>query len=141
MMQRTLVIVALALAALSGANGLYMIANPIGWYHTVPGVTETGPANTHFITDIGFAYLTSMVLLIAALLRPRSRGVLTLAAALWPAMHSVFHVVGHFADGEFAMPPIELFGIYLPVVLQVALGIHWLGSHDSARSTATLQTR
>jgi hypothetical protein len=137
-MQNTLVVAALLLAALSLANGLYMIADPIAWYHAVPGVIETGPPNTHFITDIGCAYLTSTVLLIAALLRPQSRGVLTLAAVVWPAMHSLVHIVGHFAEGEFTLPGTELFGIYLPVVLQIALGIHWLDGREP-QPAATLQ--
>lgn len=140
-MQRALVVTALLLAALSLANGLYMIASPIAWYHAVPGVVETGPPNTHFITDIGCAYLTSAVLLVAALLRPQARGVLTLAAVVWPAMHSVVHIVGHLADGEFALPPTELFGIYLPVAAQIALGIHWLDRRDRSQSLATLQPR
>lgn len=140
-MQRTLIVAALLLAALYGANGLYMIADPIAWYHAVPGVIETGPPNTHFITDIGCAYLTSMVLLVAAVLRPQSRGVLTLAAVVWPAMHSMVHIVGHLAEGEFAMPTTELFGIYLPVVLHIALGVHWLGNGGDVRAPATLQAR
>ena len=139
-MQRALIVTAALLAALSLANGLYMIGDPIAWYHTVPGVTETGPPNTHFITDIGCAYLTSAALLIAALLRPQSRGVLTLAAVVWPAMHSVVHIVGHFADGEFAIPTTELFGIYLPVAAQIALGIHWLDGRNR-QPVATLQAR
>ena len=139
-MQRAFIVTALLLAALSLANGLYMISQPLAWYHTVPGVIETGPPNTHFIADIGCAYLTSAVLLIAALLRPQSRGVLTLAAVVWPAMHSMVHIVEHFADGEFAIPTAELFGIYLPVVLQIALGIHWLGGRDR-QPAATLQPR
>ena len=140
-MQHALTVAALLLAALSLANGLYMISDPIAWYHAVPGVIETGPPNTHFITDIGCAYLTSAALLIAALLRPHSRGVLTLAAVVWPAMHSVVHIAGHFAEGEFAIPTTELFGIYLPVAAQIALGIHWLGDRSVPHPVATLQPR
>ena len=134
MTQRVLLALALLLAVSSGANGLYMVTNPIGWYNAVPGVIDTGPPNTHFITDIGCAYLASMVLLLAAVLRPRSRGVLTIASAVWPAMHAMVHVVGHVTDGEFAFPASELFGIYVPVVAQLALGIHFAQSDPHAAS-------
>ncbi len=29
------------------------------WYSAVPGVPETGPANIHFIRDIGLAFLAA----------------------------------------------------------------------------------
>ena len=41
-MQRILVVTAVLLAALSLANGLYMIASPTAWYHAVPGVSKPG---------------------------------------------------------------------------------------------------
>jgi len=45
------------------ANGLLMLAVPADWYATVPGVTDTGPFNPHFIRDIGVAYLIAGVAL------------------------------------------------------------------------------
>ena len=124
-MQRLLLALAVALAVISGTNGLYMITNPVGWYHAVPGVIATGPANTHFITDIGLAYVTSMALLLAAVWRPSQRGALAIAAAIWPALHAGFHVVGDLSAGEFAIPTTEIFGIYVPVIAQLALGVYW----------------
>ena len=124
--QRLLLALALLLAAIDGGNGLYMVVNPMAWYHAVPGVVETGPANIHFITDIGFAYLTSMALLVAAVLSPRQRGEFAIAAALWPALHAGFHIVGDVGGENFALPVAEVFGIYLPAVAQLALGAYWL---------------
>ncbi|TNE34164.1 MAG: hypothetical protein EP350_02450, partial [Alphaproteobacteria bacterium] len=47
----------LALAALASiANGLFMLADPFGWYDFVDTVKATGPANPHFIKDIGIAF-------------------------------------------------------------------------------------
>jgi hypothetical protein len=133
MNQRIPIALALLLAAFWGANGLFMILDPLAWYHAVPGVSETGPPNSHFILDVGCAYLASMVLLIAAIRIPESRGVLTLAGAVWPAMHASVHVVGHFAEHAAAISAAEAFGIYVPVAVQLSLGIHWLGKpHGSA---------
>jgi hypothetical protein len=39
------------------ANGLTMLAVPAVWYAWVPGISETGAFNPHFIRDIGAAYL------------------------------------------------------------------------------------
>ena len=48
----------IALAALGCiGNAIFMIVAPIKWYLTIPTVSATGPANSHFITDIGLAYL------------------------------------------------------------------------------------
>jgi len=141
MTQRVLIALALLLAAMSAANGLFMIIDPIGWYHAVPGVIETGPPNTHFITDIGCAYLASAVLLVAAVLRPQSRGVLTLAAALWPTMHAVVHIVGLFTGHGSAVSATEMVGIYLPVAAQIALGIYWLTERRDPTTIAALHAR
>src|SRR5688572_21425144 len=39
------------------ANGLFMLVAPEPWYNLVPGVTDTGPFNQHFIRDIGIIQL------------------------------------------------------------------------------------
>ena len=122
--QHLLLALALLLAAFDGANGLYMVANPQGWYDAVPGVAATGPANSHFIIDVGFAYLTSMALLILAVLRPRQRGAFALAAAVWPMLHAGFHVVGDIGAGTTSTG--DVLGIYVPAFTQLALAGYWL---------------
>lgn len=57
-MARTLWIgVALALSVAAEANGLFMLASPARWYFSVPGVTDSGPFNQHFVPDIGLIFL------------------------------------------------------------------------------------
>ena len=41
----------------SGANSIFMLLAPEGWYLAVPGVTSTGPFNQHFVRDIGLIFL------------------------------------------------------------------------------------
>ncbi|PLP59473.1 hypothetical protein CYK37_09110 [Mesorhizobium loti] len=41
------------------ANGIFMLAAPTLWYGSIPDVTETGPANLHFIRDIGLAFIAA----------------------------------------------------------------------------------
>jgi alkylhydroperoxidase family enzyme len=46
----------IALVALFAvANGVFMLADPLVWYGTLETVQTTGPANRHFIGDIGLA--------------------------------------------------------------------------------------
>ena len=46
-----------AAVALNGlfllGNGLFMLVAPTRWYYFVPGVTDPGAFNQHFVRDIG----------------------------------------------------------------------------------------
>src|SRR4026209_2266576 len=54
-------------------NGLPGLAAVPLWYETVPGVSETGPFNPHFVQDIGIAFLVAGLALAARAWRPRYR--------------------------------------------------------------------
>ena len=74
------------------AFGLFMLAQPLLWYRTVPTVVFTGPFNPHFVRDIGAAYLACGVLLGWALRDLRARRVAVLAGALWLSLHALVHL-------------------------------------------------
>jgi hypothetical protein len=86
----------IALVALNGiflsANGLFMLAAPRVWYDFVPGVTDTGFFNQHFIRDIGIIQLFLGVAFIVGLLRPERRIGLWVAATLWLSAHALLHL-------------------------------------------------
>ncbi len=83
----------IALAALAClANGLFMTWDPFGWYQAVPTVRFTGPANAHFIRDIGLAYLWSAAMLGFAAVNPPMRWLAALAGGLWISLHGGFHI-------------------------------------------------
>lgn len=74
---RRLIAAILAISTLF--NGLAMlIVGPL-WYKSVPGVSETGPFNPHFVQDIGAAFLVAGLALAARAV------VLPAAAALYSA--------------------------------------------------------
>ena len=52
--------IAAVLAVLTVLNGLTMLLAGAAWYESVPGVSETGPYNPHFIEDIGAAFLVAV---------------------------------------------------------------------------------
>lgn len=89
-------VVAIILVAINGiflsANGLFMLVAPSVWYDLVPGVTDTGFFNQHFIRDIGIIQLFLGVAFGIGMIRPEHRIGLWAAATLWLAAHAVFHL-------------------------------------------------
>lgn len=51
--------VAGAIALFAGVNGVIMLVFGAEWYRSVPGVSETGPYNGHFVADVGAAFLAA----------------------------------------------------------------------------------
>ena len=83
----------LALVALFAAyNGAFMLVDPFGWYEAVGTVKATGPANAHFIKDIGLAYLGSALLIGFAAANPGLRWGSALVGTLWLGAHGVLHI-------------------------------------------------
>ena len=81
------IVLGLALAA----NGFLMLFYPGGWYAIVPGVSETGPLNSHFVRDIGAAYLVTGAAIAALALDVRAAPA-ALAGALFLTLHALVHV-------------------------------------------------
>lgn len=72
-------------------NGLFMLAVPKLWYELVPGVTDTGFFNQHFVRDIGMVQLYLGVAFLVGLFQPRLRVALWAGATLWLIAHACFH--------------------------------------------------
>jgi uncharacterized protein YjeT (DUF2065 family) len=73
-------------------NGLFMLIAPEVWYEFVPGVTDTGFFNQHFIRDIGIIQLFLGLAFGIGMFRPERRIGLWAAATLWLCAHAVFHL-------------------------------------------------
>ena len=115
-----------ALAALFAlANGLFMLLAPLDWYYAVPTVRATGPANTHFIADIGIAYLVCGIILAYALPRLKMRWLAALTGALWLGVHGLLHVyelaTGICSPGRFLADAPGVLGP--PFIVLIAIGI------------------
>ncbi|QRM45796.1 hypothetical protein [Rhizobium sp. BG4] len=71
---------------------IYMLYDPEGWYYFVPGVTDTGFFNQHFIRDIGIIQgFIALAFAIGTFKRER-RVELWAAATLWLIAHAFFHL-------------------------------------------------
>jgi len=112
-------ILAIVLGALMAANGVFMFVDPPSWYAAVPGVTETGPLNLHFVRDIGIAYGVAG----AAIIWGSWGGgwPATALGAAFLALHSLLHVgetiMGHHRDVLLN----EALAVHLPAWLAVAI--------------------
>jgi hypothetical protein len=77
--------------------GLVMLFGQGGWFAWTPGVSDTGPANLHFIVDVAFAFLASGALILAGTWSRRRS--LVIGGVAWPLLHGLFHVVELFDHG------------------------------------------
>ena len=107
--------IAAVLAVLTVLNGLMMLLAGAAWYESVPGVSETGPYNPHFIQDIGAAFLAAGLALAARVWRPRYWPA-AVAGAGFLAAHALLHLV-MIASGHDHYAAFELIAIVLPSAL------------------------
>ena len=116
-----LIMVAFNVLLLS-ANGIFMLVAPLQWYTLVPGVTDTGFFNQHFVRDIGLIQLLLGAAFIVGLLQPERRIGLWAAATLWLSAHALFHLwevaVGICAPSAIAR---DFPAVSLPALIGVAL--------------------
>ena len=68
---RNLTLAVLGLSLL--ANGLFMLLAPAPWYAPIPGVSATGPFNSHFVRDIGCACGIAGAALLWLMREPQTR--------------------------------------------------------------------
>jgi hypothetical protein len=138
---RALSIVVFIMVAFNGLflslNGLFMLVAPAVWYDFVPGVTDTGFYNQHFIRDIGLIQLFLGVAFGVGMIRPERRIGLWAAATLWLCAHAVFHLwevaVGICSPSVI---PRDFPAVTLPVILGAALTL-WAIRQSRAGRTAS----
>ena len=109
-----------------GINGVVMLVMPGPWYDAVPGVTETGPFNPHFVRDIGAAYLACAAGLGWWAARRTGPAGAVLPVAVFLGLHMFVHLfeslLGHHAVSDIGR---DFVGVYLPALL--AIWIVWRG--------------
>ena len=116
-------ILASTLGFLMGANGLWMIAAPFHWYAAIPGVAATGPANPHFIRDIGCAYLVTALALLWLAAAPEQAW----PAALFGGVFLLLHALVHVWDTATGLESLHRLMAEIPTVILPAFLALWLG--------------
>jgi hypothetical protein len=104
-------------------NASWMLLAPQHWYQNLPAhVPEYGPLNTHFVRDIGVAFLISGVGLACSAVRPTERRTFVLFAVLFYLGHAFVHLIEIFLGGPAAhLWKGELIMIYLPAIVLAAI--------------------
>jgi hypothetical protein len=119
-----------ALASILGlglsSNAVWMLASPATWYVIVPRVTETGPANMHFIRDIGCAYLVAGLGLLWLAARPGVGWPAAIAGGGFLALHAIVHA-WDVAAGREQLHALrtDLPAVFLPAALALWLAWPW----------------
>jgi hypothetical protein len=137
---RAILIVVFVFAGLTGTlfflNGLFMLVAPLAWYGFIPGVSDTGFFNQHFIRDIGIIQLFVGAAFGIGMIRPDRRIELWAGATLWLAAHAVFHLwevaVGICSPSVI---PRDFPAVTLPAIIGVVLTL-W-AIHDSRAGRAS----
>ena len=101
---------------LSVVNGSIMLLAGPSWYASVPGASETGPYNPHFVQDIGAAFLVAGLALGARAWRPRYYWPAAVAGAGLLAAHALIHLVA-IAAGHDHHTGFDLAAVVLPSAL------------------------
>jgi hypothetical protein len=82
----------LIIAAVLAVNGLAMLFWPEVWYQTIPTVPHTGPFNSHFVRDIGCAYLVSASSLVFFARAPERGQYAALMGCAFLILHGLVHI-------------------------------------------------
>jgi hypothetical protein len=105
------------------ANGVWMLADPAGWYATLPAaVPDFGPLNEHFVRDIGATFTMLGLGCAWATLRASVRLPVLVLLTLFYGLHALVHV---YDTSRGLVGPehwsIDFPAVYLPSVYRVVL--------------------
>jgi len=90
--------IAAILAIFNIANGLTMLSASSQWWNSVPGISDTGPFNLHFVQDVGAAFLTAGMAPAARVWRPAWSPAAVAAAGFlvaYATIHLLMMTSGH----------------------------------------------
>jgi hypothetical protein len=122
--------IAALLAIFNALNGLAMLFAGPAWYAAVPGASETGPYNPHFVQDVGAAFLVAGLALAARAWRP----------VYWPAAvagsgflvaHALIHLV-MIVTGHDHHVTADLAAVVVPAALALYSAFPDQGEHHHA---------
>ncbi|MEO6026667.1 MAG: hypothetical protein ABIR79_07375 [Candidatus Binatia bacterium] len=107
------------------ANGAWMLADPAGWYTTLPAaVPDFGPLNEHFVRDIGSTFTMLGIGLLWAAFQTTVRLPVLVLVTLFTTLHALVHV---YDTARGLVGPehwsIDFPAIYLPTIVLTVLTV------------------
>jgi hypothetical protein len=132
-MRRTVeIILAGGLAFLLIGNGLAMLFAARWWYAAVPGATETGPFNPHFVKDIGAAYVVAGAGFAAFAWRPKAALPALAAATGFLALHALIHIADAIVSPTGIADVVrDVSGVFLPAIIGLGFCGAYIRSKES----------
>lgn len=105
------------MAVISLGNAVWMLLHAWSWFAWIPGVSDTGSANAHFIHDVGVAYATCGIGFVwcarnLAVARPVYLGI---------TLFFVGHALGHVVEIALGQLPPAHWWIDFPLVFAPAI--------------------
>ncbi len=116
-------------------NGIFMLVAPSLWYGLVPGVSDTGFFNQHFIRDIGIIQFFLGLAFVIGMFSPARRVGLWAVATLWLIAHALFHL-WEVAVG-ICTPSVILRdfpAVTLPAIIGIVLTFRAIGRSRSGKA-------
>lgn len=118
-----------------GSNGVWMLAAPAHWYFHIPNVVSTGPANLHFIRDIGCVYAVVGACLLWLAVQPKRSWPAAFACGVFLALHALVHVWDTAAGREHPHALLQDFpAVVLPAIL--VLWLAWPPHHSAQKESS-----
>jgi hypothetical protein len=111
-------ILSVLIGVFDAANGLYMVFTPRAWFESAPGAMVTGPFNSHFVMDVGLAYVGAGLAFLAFAVKPHLR-LAAFGASGFLAFHALFHL-SHAASGHGGFAGTDV-AVAIPALLGIAL--------------------
>jgi hypothetical protein len=122
-------LIAAVLGIANALNGVIMLASGPFWYASVPGVSDTGPFNPHFVMDIGAADLVAGLALLVGAWRPAYWPAAVTGAA-FIALHGLIHLVS-IVSGHNHHATFDLFAVVIPSALAFYCAFPTKGVHHA----------
>jgi len=102
-----------------------MLADPVGWYMTLPAaVPDFGPLNEHFVRDIGSTFTMLGIGLVWAAFQRAVRLPVLVLVTLFSGLHALVHVYdtarGLVGSEHWA---IDFPAVYLPTIVLAVLTV------------------
>ena len=105
-------------------NGAWMLFAPSHWFYNIPGASDTGPLNEHFVRDYGYTFLLMGGIVLLALARGTfTRGLHAVLLAFY-AIHAGIHIWDLLAGRvplHHAMRDFPL--VFAPVIVLAVLAL------------------
>ena len=125
----------LGIARVAALNAIWMLAHAMSWFAWIPGVSDTGTPNGHFIRDVGIAFAVAAGGLVWVVRHPQRGCPVLVGITLFVGGHALGHVI-EILTGYL---PMDHWWVDFPLVFAPAIAlavISWPSVWDKLITTS-----